>query len=73
MYMWSGPNGPLENSEGVILSQDYSSLTLSPVGPPQMSSGFYNCSFTIVPTNSPYVNQVSGEVTANVAVLGECG
>ncbi len=71
IYSWTGPNGPLLDSEGVTLSQNNSLLTLSPVDRPQLSSGDYTCTVTVQPVNSAFINQSSTSDTVSVTVSGE--
>ncbi len=73
VYSWTGPNGSLIAGDGVTLSPDNSLLILSPVDRPQLSSGGYTCTISLLPSDPAFINQVSASDTVSVTVLGEGG
>ena len=75
VFHWSrtGPEGPLVSSALTVISSGSSgsTLRLSPVDHPSVSSGDYTCTVT-VQSNNTLVQSGSGSDSMRVTVLGEC-
>ena len=73
VFTWTGPGGPLFNNAITMISSgsSESTLHLSPVDRPSVSSGDYTCTVTAQSGNA-LVQSGSGSDSVRLTVFGEC-